>query len=116
MQHPDEQQILSLLREMIAQSGMTAGDVEQEVGWEPGRLGSALSGHGSVSLRDLFGILAALEVGTADFFGRAYGLEPREVTLLPAEQIPELRFHESQRVINEALTRRSTWKKERAEL
>lgn len=116
MQHPDEQQILSLLRETIAQSGLSVGDLEQEIGWEPGRLGNTLSGHGSVSLRDLFGILAALEVGTADFFGRAYGLEPREVALLPAEHVPELRFEESHRVIREALTRRSVWKKERAEL
>jgi len=115
MQHPDEQQILSLLRDVIAQSGLTVVDLEHEVGWEPGKLDSALSGHGSLSLRDLFRLLSLLEVRATDFFGRAYGLEPREDFLL-AEQTQELGFKKSQKVINEALSRRSAWKRERAEL
>jgi len=115
MHYPDEQQILSLLRELITQSGMTAGDLENEIGWEPGRLGGFLAGQGSLSLRDFFAILALLEVGTADFFSRAYGLEPREAAFFSVEQVPELRFGESQRVIKEALSRRSVWKKERAD-
>ena len=116
MHYPDEQQILSLLRELITQSGMTAGDLENEIGWEPGRLGGVLAGQGSLSLRDFFAIVSLLEVGTSDFFSRVYGLEPREAVLMPIEQITELRFEESQRVIKEALSRRTTWKRERADL
>jgi transcriptional regulator with XRE-family HTH domain len=116
MQYPDEQQILSLLRELMAQSGMRAEDLENDLGWEPGRLSGVLAGQKSIPLRDLFAILSLLEVGATEFFSRAYCLEPSKPALLSMEQVTRERFEESQRVIKEALSRRSTWKRERAEL
>ena len=116
MHYPDEQQFLSLLRELMAQNGMTAGDLESDLGWEPGRLSGALAGKKSLPLRDLFAILSQLEVGASEFFSRAYSLEPSKPALLSMEQVTRERFEESQRVIKEALSRRSTWKRERADL
>ena len=113
MQYPEEKQILNQLREVIARSGMAVGDLESDLDWEHGRLGNVLSGQKSISLRDLFAILALLEIGVADFFGRIYGLDPREAAMLALRPSVETRFEESQRVIEEALARRSAWKKER---
>jgi transcriptional regulator with XRE-family HTH domain len=116
MHYPDEQQILSLLRELMAENGMTAEDLENDLGWQPGRLSGALAGQKSIPLRDLFAILSLLEVGATEFFSRAYSLESREAVLLPIEQVAGARFEESQRVIKDALSRRSVWKRERADL
>jgi transcriptional regulator with XRE-family HTH domain len=116
MHYPDEQQILSLLRELMAENGMTAEDLENDLGWQPGRLSGALAGQKSIPLRDLFAILSLLEVGATEFFSRAYSLEPGKPALFSMEQVTRDRFEESQRVIKEALSRRSTWKRERADL
>jgi transcriptional regulator with XRE-family HTH domain len=115
MHYPDEQQILSLLRELMAENGMTAEDLENDLGWQPGRLSGALAGQKSIPLRDLFAILSLLEVGATEFFSRAYSLEPGKPALLSIEQVTRERFEESQRVIQDAVTRRFTWKRERME-
>jgi hypothetical protein len=114
MPYSEEQPILNQLREVIGQSGMAAEDLESDLHWEPGRLGNVLSGHQSLCIRDLFAVLRLIEMSAADFFGRVYGLDPRENGLLSLQHTTESRFEESQRVIEEALARRSAWKKERA--
>jgi len=116
MQDSDERQILSLLRELIVQSGMTPGDLECDLGWEPERLERFLDGKRSPTLKDLMIVLSMLEVTSADFFGRVYGFEIRDDSLLPIEQLAQRRFEESRRALGSALTRRSNWKKERLEL
>jgi hypothetical protein len=116
MQDSEERQILSLLRELITQSGITPGDLEIDLGWEPERLERFLEGKRSLTLRDLLIVLAMLEVSSADFFGRLYGFEIKEESLMPAEEATQHRFQESRRVINNALSRRSIWKKDRLEL
>ena len=105
--HSEELRLAGSLRELILEVGTTVEDVEGRLGWEAERLSTLLGGRKGWKLTEVFEVLGALEQTPADFFGRVYAPGSREA---------DHPFEESQRVVQEAVTRRFTWKRERVEI
>lgn len=112
--HPEELRLANSLRELVYELGMTAEELEDDLGWEVERLSSLLEGQKRWKLRELFEVLKVLELTPATFFGRVYGLDSRDAEILTLSDL-DRPFEESQRVVEEAVSRRFAWKKERLE-
>lgn len=124
--HPEERRIAGLLRELIVQSGKPLDRVERHLGWEPGRLYDLLDGRLRLSFEDVLDILPLLNTTPPDFFAWLYGFapgasmprtpepEPAEVGgVALSQQMIDRRFERSLRVVKDAISRRSVWKRER---
>jgi hypothetical protein len=128
-QHPEERRIAGLLRELIVQSGASLETLEKRLGWEPGRLLSLLDGHLRLSFEDILEILPQVETTPTDFFAWLYGFETRHPAMTgaeaaalavaaegsPAERELDRRFDQSVRVVRDAISRRTVWKREKLE-
>ncbi|HEV7518365.1 MAG TPA: hypothetical protein VGR07_18870 [Thermoanaerobaculia bacterium] len=112
--HSEELRLTSCLRELILEFGTTVEDIEGRLGWEAERLSTLLERRKGWRLTEVFEVLSALELTPAYFFGRIYGLDSREAEALTLSD-RDSRFKESQRVVQEAVTRRFAWKRERLE-
>jgi transcriptional regulator with XRE-family HTH domain len=113
--HPEERRILELLRDLLVRAGLRVDAVEQRLGWEPGRLADLLESRRGMAIDDLMEVLPALDLQPADFFARLYGLKvepPPPVEKAAASRL-DRRFEESRRVVEDALTRRTVWKRDR---
>lgn len=120
--HPEERRIAGLLRELIVQSGATLESLETRLGWEPGRLPALLEGRLGLSFEDVLEVLPMLGTTPSDFFAWLYGFEPKDLgseigpagaSASPEERMMDRRFETSQRVVRNAIARRSSWKRER---
>jgi len=114
--HPEERRIAGLLRELIARSGMPFAQIEESLGWEPGRLEEALSEPGRMMIGEILVLLPVLRTSIGEFFARFDGLEVRPPASAQVEESEgrDTRFDESRRVIEGAIARRFAWKSERA--
>jgi hypothetical protein len=112
--HPEELRLAGCLRELILEFGTTVEDIEGRLGWEAERLAALLERRKGWKLTEVFEVLSALELTPAYFFGRVYGVSLRETEALTLSDMDN-RFEESQRVVQEAVTRRFAWKRERLE-
>ena len=110
--HPEELRLANSLRELIVEFGTTVEEIEGELGWEVERLSILLACRKKWKLRELFEVLKALELAPATFFGRVYGLDSRDAEALALSDL-DRPFEESQRVVQEAVSRRFAWKQER---
>jgi hypothetical protein len=116
--HPEERRIAGLLQEMISRSGVAVPQLEESLGWQPGRLVEALDGERGLAFGELVQVLPLLRLSPADFFARAYGLHEGgipESGPAEGEDVLERRFEESRRVIEEAIVRRTAWLREHRE-
>lgn len=128
--HPEERRIAGLLRELIVQSGKALDGMEQHLGWASGRLRELLDGNLRLSFEDVLEILPLLNTTPPDFFAWLYGFEPGASvpgTIEPqkaradgggaglGQQELDRRFEKSLRVVKNAVSRRSAWKRERSE-
>jgi transcriptional regulator with XRE-family HTH domain len=128
--NPEELRLARSLRELILEAGTTVEDVEGRLGWDAERLSTLLAGQKGWKFEEVLDVVSTLEVEPADFFARVYGLQGErsaelvldEIVLGREEQalenfydILERRFEESQKVVQEAVRRRTLWKRERAE-
>lgn len=125
--HPEERRIAGLLRELIVQSGTTLESVEQHLSWERGKLLQLLDGRLRLGFEDVLDILPLLNTTPPDFFAWLYGFDPRDSkpaepaapaasATSAAQRSVDRRFEQSLRVVKDALARRHTWKRERAEV
>jgi transcriptional regulator with XRE-family HTH domain len=113
--HPEELRVANSLRELIFELGMTTEEIEGDLGWEVERLSILLAGRKRWRLGELFEVLQALDLAPAAFFGRVYGLDARDAEALALSDL-DRPFEESQRVVQEAVSRRFAWKQERMEV
>lgn len=125
---PEERRLLRLLREKLVQSRETLEGIELQLSWEAGRLRELLDESDRLLLGELLEVLPLLGWSPERFFAEAYDLEAEESLesfsaedessdVVPLEQkILDRRFDDSRRVIEEAIARRSRWKREREEL
>jgi hypothetical protein len=113
--HPEELRLANSLRDLIFELGTTAEEVEGDLGWEVERLTILLAGRKKWKLGELFEVLSSLELAPAAFFGRVYGLDSGVVEALKLSDL-DRPFEESQRVVQEAVSRRFAWKQERVEI
>ncbi len=114
--NPEESRIAGLLRELITRSGMPFTQVEESLGWEPGRLEEALAAPGRILIGEILVLLPLLRSSVGEFFARFDGLEVRSpvATAIEESQGRDTRFDESRRVVEGAIARRFAWKNERA--
>lgn len=112
--HPEEMRLTNSLRELIFETGATVEEIEGDLGWDVERLSILLAGGKKWKLGELFEVLGTLELAPAVFFGRVYGLDPRDAEALALSDL-DRPFEESQRVVQEAVSRRFAWKQERIE-
>jgi hypothetical protein len=128
--HPEELRLANSLRELILELGTTVEDVEGRLGWEAERLTTLLEGRKGWKLEEVFEVLSVLDLTPTDFYALHYGFKAKrtaqavldEVLLRgqePSEddfydEVLDRRFKESQKVLQEAVRRRATWKQERA--
>jgi len=115
--HPEERRIAVLLRDLIARKGATLEDLEQRLGWEPGRLKALLEVESRLSFDEALEILPLLDTAPADFFAWLYGApgnEPPPSTLyeLRKQRAMNRLFERSLRAVRNAVARRAAWKRE----
>ncbi len=60
------------LRSAILESGISQREVEKRNNYKKGYLSQVLKGHITLTLRHVLGILLALEIDFAEFFGRTF--------------------------------------------
>ena len=120
--HPEERRIAGLLRELIVQSGNPLERLEQELGWEAGRLTALLEGQLRLTFEDVLEILPVVGTTPTDFFAWLYGFDAKdsmaagaealrpEPPFTPAQRSQDRRFEQSLRVVRDAISRRAAWK------
>jgi len=129
--HPEELRLASSVRGLIREFGTTVEDIEGRLGWDAERLTALLEGRKGWKLEEVFEVLSALELAPAEFYALHYGFKGKrsaesalDKVLLGREEQPvedfyadvlDRRFKDSQRVLEEAVGRRASWKRERAE-
>ena len=99
--HPEERRFAAVVGELIARRATTVETVESRLGWESGRLATAIDGRRGLDFDELLAVLGALETTPAEFFARL-GAPPEQ----DSDRGNGL-FGESRRVIREALGRRA---------
>lgn len=99
--HPEERRFAAVVGELIARRATTVEIVESRLGWERGRLATAIEGRRGLDFDELLAVLGALDTTPAEFFaglGKAPSQGPERANGL---------FGQSRKVIREALTRRA---------
>jgi hypothetical protein len=127
--HSEERQWGRWMREQVVQSKRPVDTLEFQLGWESGRLSQLLAEQQRWMLGEFLELLPLMGKSTEELLIALYGpdlsqesvalsLEPlpeeREPTA-PEQKILERHFEESRRVIEEAISRRTSWKRERGE-
>ncbi|MFL6195358.1 MAG: hypothetical protein ACJ75H_14370 [Thermoanaerobaculia bacterium] len=123
--HPEERRIAGLLRELIVQSGTVPERLENDLGWEAGRLPALLDGELRLTFEDVLEILPVLGTTPTDFFAWLYGFDAKDPMAAGVEALrsdsaalargQDRRFEQSLRVVRDAISRRSAWKRERTQ-
>jgi transcriptional regulator with XRE-family HTH domain len=111
--YPEEDRIAGLLRELLAQSGVSTADLEQRLGWQTGRLTAFIEGSQRLSFDDVSEILLLLGMTPTDFFARLYGSVPPAAYSPAKQRAMERLFERSLRAVRSAIARRAAWKRER---
>lgn len=125
--HPEERRIAGLLRELIVQSGTAQERLENDLGWEAGRLPALLDGELRLTFEDVLEILPLLGTTPTDFFAWLYGFDAKDPMAAGVEALRsdagssslvrghDRRFEQSLRVVRDAISRRAAWRRERTQ-
>jgi hypothetical protein len=112
----DERRIAGLLRELVSHSGRQIHQLEEDLGWEPGRLNRLLDAPGRGQLSEVLRLITQLQMTPDEFFEQLRNRPGavQESSESSTEEEENARFQESRRVIEEAIVRRNAWKAERS--
>jgi transcriptional regulator with XRE-family HTH domain len=110
----EERRVIERLTELVDRED-TAQELEQQLGWEEGRLTRLLAGRRRVTVEDLLAVLAHLNIAPSEFFSQLDSSEeaenPSDSEMLAGGL--DQRFLKSRQVIEDAISRRNRWKSER---
>ena len=113
--YPQEHHVAALLRELIAQSGMSPAALEERLAWEPGRLTAFLDGQQRLSFDAVLEILPLLATTPVEFLARLYEAAPPAASTSAKQRAMERLFERSLRAVRNAVARRAARKRQRSE-